>query len=382
MPGATGPQPLLYVDRHLVQEVSSPQAFEGLKRRGARVRRPFAHISVPDHAVTTIPGAAPSKGSLAALQLERLEDNVRTFGLPYIGANDHRHGIVHIIGPELGFTMPGSTLVCGDSHTSTHGAFGALAFGIGTSQCETVMATQCLRQDKLQPMLVMLNGTLQPGVSVKDVILALIGKIGVDGGRGYAIEYAGSAVAAMSMEARMTLCNMTIEAGARIGLVAPDDTTFAYLKGRPLAPRGALWEAALKYWRSLPSDPGARFAKTIEIDVTDLAPQVTWGTTPADCAPITAAVPRPESMASKAQIQHAQKALSYMDLRPGTQLKDVKIDKVFVGSCTNSRLEDLRRGAVVARGRKIAGGVTGIIVPGSAHVNGHWRPMLPGPSPL
>jgi len=368
VPSASGQQPLLYIDRHLVQEVSSPQAFEGLKRRSAPVRRPLAHICVADHAVTTRPGAQPAKGSLAALQLARLEENVRRFDLPYIGLDDAYHGIVHIIGPEMGFTLPGATLVCGDSHTSTHGAFGALAFGIGTSQCETVMATQCLRQDKLKPMQVRLEGELQPGVSVKDVILALIAEIGVDGGRGYAIEYTGTAVSAMSMEARMTLCNMTIEAGARIGLIAPDETTFAYVEGRPLSPKGALWDQALAYWRTLPSDSGAAFAKHVEIDVSSLAPQVTWGTTPADCLAVTDSVPDPAQMPNAQSAADAEKALRYMDLKPGTPLRDVKIDKVFIGSCTNSRLEDLRRAAAIARGRRIAAGVTGFIVPGSAQV--------------
>ncbi|MEM7570324.1 MAG: 3-isopropylmalate dehydratase large subunit [Pseudomonadota bacterium] len=367
-----GGRTLLYIDRHLVQEVSSPQAFEGLKARGLPVRRPHNHISVADHAVTTMPGRSPLKDSLAAKQLARLEENVEAFGLPYIPIGDRRHGIVHIIGPELGFTLPGTTLVCGDSHTSTHGAFGALAFGIGTSQCESVLASQCLWQDPLQPMRVWLEGTLQPGVSVKDIILALIAKIGVNGGRGYAIEYAGPAVDAMSMEARMTLCNMTIEAGARIGLIAPDETTFAYVKDRPLAPKGALWEQALHAWQALKSDEEAEFAKTVTLDVSMLGPHVTWGTTPADCADIAGRVPDPAS-ALPEQRAHVEKSLHYMGLKPGTAFTDIPVDAVFIGSCTNARLEDLRRAAVVADGRKVAPGVRALVVPGSLQVEAAAR---------
>jgi 3-isopropylmalate/(R)-2-methylmalate dehydratase large subunit len=353
-------QALIGIDRHLVQEVSSPQAFEGLKLMGRTVRRPDRHIAVADHAVTTRPGHGPLKGSLAALQLKRLEDNVRAFGLPYVPLDDPRHGIVHIIGPELGFTLPGCTLVCGDSHTSTHGAFGALAFGIGSSQCETVLATQCLQQEKLKPMRIRLNGRLAPGVTVKDVILHIISRIGTEGGRGHAIEYAGSCVDALSMEARMTLCNMTIEAGARIGMVAPDDTSFAWLKGRPLAPDGALWDRAVTQWRTLRSDPDAVFAKELEIDVSGLAPHISWGTTPADCAPITDAVP--------AETPANARALAYMGLTPGTKFTDIPIDRVFIGSCTNSRLEDLRRAASIVKGRKVAPHVSAMVVPGSAQV--------------
>jgi 3-isopropylmalate/(R)-2-methylmalate dehydratase large subunit len=361
-------QSLLYIDRHLVQEVSSPQAFEGLKNRGAALRRPDAHISVPDHAVPTKDREKPMGGSLAALQLERLIKNARDFKMPYIAMDDGRHGIVHIIGPELGFTLPGCTLVCGDSHTSTHGAFGALAFGIGSSQCETVFATQSLKQTKQKTMRVTINGQLADGVSVKDVILALIGQIGVAGGRGYAIEYTGAAVSAMSMEARMTLCNMTIEAGARIGMVAPDETTYRYLEGLPLAPSGALWDQALAYWESLPSDPGALFDKEIVLDVNALAPQVTWGTTPADCAMVTSRVPDPGHEPDREKRKKIERSLAYMGLKPGTPLEEVEINRVFVGSCTNSRLEDLRRGAMIANGRKVADGVHAMIVPGSAQV--------------
>ncbi|WP_439532246.1 3-isopropylmalate dehydratase large subunit [Polymorphobacter sp.] len=359
-------QTLIAIDRHLVQEVSSPQAFEGLVLQKRTVRRPDRHLSVADHAVTTRPGHKPPAGSLAALQLQRLEDNVSRFGLPYIPMDDPRHGIVHIIGPELGFTLPGCTLVCGDSHTSTHGAFGALAFGIGSSQCETVLATQCLQQDRLKPMRIRLNGQMGAGVTVKDIILHVIGLIGVDGGRGHAIEYAGSAIAGLSMEARMTLCNMTIEAGARIGMVAPDEVTFAYLKGRPLAPAGPMWDQAVAYWRTLQSDDGAVFARDIEIHVSEIAPHVTWGTTPADCAPITGKVPDPAD--DPARAQQVERALAYMNLVPGTSFTDIAIDRVFIGSCTNARIEDLRRAAGVARGRRVAAGVSAMVVPGSAQV--------------
>lgn len=361
-------QSLLYIDRHLVQEVSSPQAFEGLKARGIPVRRPNAHISVPDHAVPTTQRSKPMGQSLAALQLERLIQNVTEFEMPYISMEDGRHGIVHIIGPELGFTLPGCTLVCGDSHTSTHGAFGALAFGIGSSQCETIFASQSLKQTKQKTMRVTLNGTLQPGVSVKDVILALIARIGVAGGRGYAIEYTGPAVSAMSMEARMTLCNMTIEAGARIGMVAPDETTYAYLKGLPLAPTGTLWAQALTYWKSLPSDPEAKFDADVSLDVAMLAPQVTWGTTPADCLEITCNVPDPLQEPDLEKRNKIARSLTYMDLKAGMPLEDVSIDRVFIGSCTNSRLEDLRRSATIAKGRSVAHGVSAMVVPGSAQV--------------
>lgn len=361
-------QTLLYIDRHLVQEVSSPQAFEGLKQRECGLRQPYAHIAVPDHAVPTKQRQKSLGDSLAAKQLERLIDNTKLFEMPYIPLEDGRHGIVHIIGPELGFTLPGSTLVCGDSHTSTHGAFGCLAFGIGSSQCETIFAAQSLKQTKQKTMQVALSGQLQPGVSVKDVILALIAKIGVAGGRGYAIEFTGEAVSAMSMEARMTLCNMTIEAGARVGMVAPDQTTFDYLKGRPLAPTGDRWHAALAYWKTLPSDPGAAFDRHIAFDVSDLAPQVTWGNTPADCLQVTAHVPDPAKEADAQKRAKIERALAYMDLKPGMPLEDVAINRVFIGSCTNSRLEDLRRGASVAKGRHVADGVSAMIVPGSAQV--------------
>ena len=359
---------LLYIDRHLVQEVSSPQAFAGLIARGRRVRRPDAHLAVADHAVPTAGrGDAPADG-LAARQVARLEQNAARFAIPYVPLHDARHGIVHVIGPELGFTQPGITLVCGDSHTCTHGAFGAIAFGIGSSECETVLATQCLRQRLQRRMRALLHGRPGPGVAVKDVVLALIRDIGIGGAAGHAVEFAGEAVRALSMEARMTLCNMTIEAGARIGMIAPDDTTFAYLEGRPMAPRGALWERALDHWRELPSDPGAVFDREVSLDVGTLAPHVTWGTTPEEAAPVTARIPDPAVEPDPARRARMQRSLAYMDLRPGTALQDVAIDRVFIGSCTNGRLEDLRAAAAVLAGRRIHPRVQAMVVPGSAAV--------------
>lgn len=353
---------LIYVDRHLVQEVSSPQAFEGLKQNARALRRSNAHIAVADHAVPTSDRHLPFRDHLAKAQVERLIENVTAFDIPYIPLSDDRHGIVHIIGPELGFTLPGATLVCGDSHTSTHGAFGALAFGIGSSECETVFATQCVRQTKQNTMRVILNGALKPGVTVKDIILSLIARIGTSGGQNHAIEYCGPAAEAMSMEERMTLCNMSIEAGARVGMVAPDETTFQYLADKPLAPKGAMWDQAVADWRTLQSDPDAQYDRTVELDVSGLAPQVSWGTTPADCSPVTGSIP---DTASEARIE---RALTYMGLRPGQRLEDIKIDKVFIGSCTNSRIEDLRLSADIIRGRRVAAHVTALVVPGSAAV--------------
>ncbi|WP_187970754.1 3-isopropylmalate dehydratase large subunit [Aquibium microcysteis] len=359
---------LLYVDRHLVQEVSSPQAFDGLKAMGRPLRRPDAHVAVADHAVPTRMRHKPLPDGLAARQVARLVDNAKAFGVPYIPMNDRRHGIVHVIGPELGFTLPGATLVCGDSHTCTHGAFGAIAFGIGASECETVFATQTIRQTKQKRMRVQLLGALRPGVTVKDIILALIAKIGTGGGFGHAIEYAGPAIAALSMEARMTLCNMSIEAGSRVGMVAPDETTFAYLKGRPLAPTGALWERAVAEWRTLASDADAVFDREVELDVSAIAPHVSWGTTPEETLPVTGAVPDPAAEADPARRARLQKSLDYMGLTPGMPLTQIAIDRVFIGSCTNGRIEDLRRAAGVLSGRSVAPGVQAIVVPGSAGV--------------
>jgi 3-isopropylmalate/(R)-2-methylmalate dehydratase large subunit len=359
---------LLYVDRHLVQEVSSPQAFDGLREAGRPLRRPDAHVAVADHAVPTQRRDRPLPDGLAARQVSRLVDNARAFAIPYIPMNDRRHGIVHVIGPELGFTLPGATLVCGDSHTCTHGAFGALAFGIGASECETVFATQCIRQRKQKRMRVWLSGALGPGVTVKDIILALIARIGTGGGFGHAIEYAGPAIAALSMEARMTLCNMSIEAGSRVGMVAPDETTIAYVKGRPLAPEGALWDRAVAEWRTLASDDDAVFDREVELDVSTIAPHVSWGTTPEETLPVTGNVPDPAAEADAARRARLRKSLDYMGLTPGTPLRDIAIDRVFIGSCTNGRIEDLRRAAAVLAGRRVAPGVTAIVVPGSAGV--------------
>lgn len=359
---AVGGPDLLYIDRHLVQEVSSPQAFAGLTLRGLPVRRPDAHVAVADHAVSTDPDASPQRGGLAARQLARLEDNARTFGLPYIAVDDLRHGIVHIIGPELGFTLPGSTLVCGDSHTSTHGAFGALAFGIGSSECEIALAVQCLRQIKLKQMRVTLTGELTAGVSVKDVVLALIAAHGAGWARGHVIEYAGSFVSSLSMEARMTLCNMSIEAGSRSGLIGPDETTFAYLRGRPLAPGPALWKRAVAAWESLVTDAGASFDREVSFDVTGLAPQVSWGTTPAETTSVDSSVPE------SAEPADGPGSLAYMALVAGQPMTEISIDHVFIGSCTNGRIEDLRRSAAVVAGRKVAPGVRAMVVPGSAAV--------------
>jgi 3-isopropylmalate/(R)-2-methylmalate dehydratase large subunit len=359
-----GGEALLYIDRQLVHEVSSPQAFRSLRDGGRGLRRPETHLAVADHAVPT-----RSRGTiadpLARAQVAELVGNVADFHVPYLALNSAGQGIVHVVGPETGFTLPGITLVCGDSHTTTHGAFGALAFGIGASECGTVMAAQCLRQKRAKTMRVTLTGTLSPWVSAKDVALALIARIGALGAAGYAVEYAGPAVTAMSMAARMTLCNMTIEAGGRIGLIAPDDSAFAFLRGRPNAPTGALWDAAVVYWKALASDPDAVFDREVTLDLSDIAPHVTWGTTPDEAAPITAAVPDPVDTADASARRHAEKALTYMDLSPGTPLEQVVIDRVFIGSCTNGRLEDLRAAAAVANGRHVARGVTAIVVPGS-----------------
>jgi 3-isopropylmalate/(R)-2-methylmalate dehydratase large subunit len=359
---------LLYIDRHLVQEVSSPQAFAGLVADNRLLRRPDAHIAVADHAVPTRMRHLPLPDGLASRQVARLEDNCTRFGIHYIPMNDRRHGIVHVIGPELGFTLPGVTLVCGDSHTSTHGAFGAIAFGIGASECECVFATQTLRQRKQKTMRVLLNGQLAPGVAVKDIILALIAQIGTNGGVGYAIEYAGSAIAGLSMEARMTLCNMSIEAGSRVGMVAPDETTIAYVRGRPLAPTGAAWDAAEAYWRSLATDPDARFDREVGLDVSSLSPHVSWGTNPGETAPVSGVVPDPAAEADPVRREKMERSLRYMDLAPGTPLNSIAIDRVFIGSCTNGRIEDLRLAASVVAGRTVSPTVTAIVVPGSAAV--------------
>ena len=365
---APGEASVLYIDRHLVHEVTSPQAFEGIRDAGRKVRRPDLTLAVPDHNVPTTNRAAGITDPESAQQVATLEANAKEFGIEYLSMADIRQGIVHIVGPEQGWTLPGTTIVCGDSHTSTHGAFGSLAFGIGTSEVEHVLATQTLSIAKSKNMRVNVNGKLPIGVTAKDVALAVIAKIGTAGGTGYVIEYAGDAVRALSMEGRMTLCNMTIEGGARAGLIAPDETTFAYVAGRPRAPKGAAFEAALHYWRTLKSDDGAKFDVEIALDAASIPPMVTWGTSPEQALPITDVVPDPAAIADSNTRAGVERALSYMDLKPGTKLKDVKIDRVFIGSCTNGRIEDLRAAAVIAKGKKVASHVNAMIVPGSGLV--------------
>ena len=359
---------LLYIDRHLVHEVTSPQAFEGLRMAGRPLRRPEAILSVVDHNISTQNRTTEIAEETSRLQVAALVENVQAFGVPYIPLLDDRQGIVHVIGPEQGFTLPGATVVCGDSHTSTHGAFGALAFGIGTSEVEHVMATQTLPQRRSKNMRVRFEGTLPPGLGGKDLALRLIGQIGTAGGTGHVIEFAGSAVRDLSMEGRMTLCNMAIEAGARSGLVAPDETTFAYLAGRPMAPAGPRWDQAVANWKTLTTDEGAAFDREVVIDVSDLAPQVTWGTSPEAVVAITGCVPDPTLAASAAEREAMAMALAYMGLQPGTPMEEVPVDVVFIGSCTNGRIEDLREAARVAQGRKVAAGVRALVVPGSGLV--------------
>ncbi len=359
---------LLYIDRHLVHEVTSPQAFEGLRMTGRSVRRPKATLAVADHNVPTTDRSHGIADTESRIQVDTLEENCREFGVAYFSMADRRQGIVHIIGPEQGFTLPGMTIVCGDSHTATHGAFGALAFGIGTSEVEHVLATQTLLQSPAKNMRVSVHGSLPPGVTAKDLILAIIGAIGTAGGTGYVVEYAGDAIRALSMEGRMTVCNMTIEAGARAGLIAPDETTFRYLHGRPMAPSGAAWEQAVAYWRGLPSDEGAAYDKEVRLAAAEIAPLVTWGTSPEDVVPITGAVPDPAAAASDSKRRAMERSLRYMGLTAGTRMQDVPVDRVFIGSCTNGRIEDLREAARVARGRKVAEGVGAMVVPGSGLV--------------
>ena len=359
---------LLYIDRHLVHEVTSPQAFEGLRAAGRRLRRADATLAVADHNVPTTEREAGIAEPASRLQVETLDRNCAEFAVPYFDMNDVRQGIVHIIGPENGFTLPGTTVVCGDSHTATHGAFGALAFGIGTSEVEHVLATQTLLQRPAKNMRIDVGGVLGPSVSPKDLILAIIGRIGTAAGTGHVIEYAGPAIRALTMEGRMTVCNMTIEAGARAGLIAPDETTYQYLAGRPMAPRGATWETAVSYWKTLCSDQGARFDRTVAIDASAIEPQVTWGTSPEHAVSITARVPDPAEAGDAAERQGMQRALDYMDLAPGTPLEGIAIDWVFIGSCTNGRIEDLRLAAAVAKGRRVADDVGALVVPGSGLV--------------
>jgi 3-isopropylmalate/(R)-2-methylmalate dehydratase large subunit len=359
---------LLYIDRHLVHEVTSPQAFEGLRAAGRKVRRPDATIAVADHNLPTTDRSRGITEPESRLQVETLERNVADFGVPYFAVDDIRQGIVHIIGPEQGMTQPGMTIVCGDSHTATHGAFGALAFGIGTSEVEHVLATQTLIQQPAKNMLIRVDGELPIGITAKDVVLAIIGRIGTAGGTGHVVEYAGSAIRGLSMEGRMTVCNMTIEAGARAGLIAPDETTFEYLKGRPYVPKGAAWEQAVRFWRTLPSDPGARYDREVVLDAADIVPQVTWGTSPQDVLPITGRIPNPADEADANKRAAMARSLEYMGLTPGTKLAEVPVQRVFIGSCTNGRIEDLRAAASVAKGRKVAAGVNAMVVPGSGLV--------------
>ncbi len=361
---------LLYIDRHLVHEVTSPQAFAGLRQAGRKVRRPDATLAVPDHNVPTTDRSRGIPDPTSRLQVETLRRNCEEFGITLFDMDDPRQGIVHVIGPEEGFTLPGTTIVCGDSHTSTHGAFGALAFGIGTSEVEHVLATQTLLQKKPRTMRIRVEGELGFGVTAKDVILGIIGRIGTAGGTGHVIEYAGPVIRGLSMEGRMTVCNMSIEAGARAGLIAPDETTFAYLRGRPMAPKGALWEQAVAYWRTLPSDPGARYDREVVIDASELEPLVTWGTSPQDVVPITGRVPDPRAERDDKRRAAMERALAYMGLEPGTPMEEIRIDTVFIGSCTNARIEDLRLAAEVVRrsGRRVADHVRALVVPGSGLV--------------
>ena len=362
---------LIYIDRQLIHEITSAQAFDGLRQTGRRARRPEANLCVPDHNVPTTPGRGGTQeieDEDSRIQLEVLEKNAKEFGLPYISINDPRQGIVHVIGPEQGLTQPGITLVCGDSHTATHGAFGALAFGVGTSEVEHVLATQTLIQRSAKNMRITVTGSLPLGCTAKDLILAIIGKIGTAGGTGHVIEYAGPAVEELSMEGRMTVCNMTIEAGARAGLIAPDEKTFEYLKGRPQCPKTGQWELALEQWRKLPSDPGAKYDTEETLDVSEIVPQVTWGTSPEDEVAITSVVPDPANVQDVNRRSAMERSLEYMDLKPGTKMVDIAVDKVFIGSCTNSRIEDMRAAASVAKGRRVSESVYALVVPGSGLV--------------
>ena len=359
---------ILYIDRHLVHEVTSPQAFEGLRNTNRKVRSPERTLAVADHNIPTSNRSEGIKDEESRIQVETLAKNASDFSVPYFKMEDIRQGIVHVIGPEQGFTQPGMTIVCGDSHTATHGAFGALAFGIGTSEVEHVLATQTLIQKPAKNMLVEVNGSLPAGVTAKDIILEIIGKIGTAGGTGYVIEYAGSTIRDLSMEGRMTICNMSIEAGARAGMIAPDKKTYEYLKGKPMSPSGDNWIKALEWWKSLPSDENAIYDKKISIDASKLVPTVTWGTSPEDTAPITGTVPDPKNEKDLAIKAKLERALSYMDLKPGQKISEIKIDTVFIGSCTNSRIEDLRAASKIVKGKKVSNEIRAMIVPGSGLV--------------
>ena len=359
---------LIYIDRHLVHEVTSPQAFEGLRDAKRAVRSPNRTLAVADHNIPTTDRSAGIEDEESRIQVEALEKNAAEFGVPYFAMDDKRQGIVHVIGPEQGFTLPGMTIVCGDSHTATHGAFGALAFGIGTSEVEHVLATQTLIQKPAKNMRITVDGALADGVTAKDVILAIIGKIGTAGGTGHVIEFAGSAIRGLSMEGRMTVCNMAIEAGARAGMIAPDETTFAYLQDRPMTPKGEHWDKAVAYWRSLPSDEGARYDSEIAMAAEDIAPTVTWGTSPEDAIAINGVVPDPTKEKDPSKRAKIERAIEYMGLEAGQKLTDIKVDTVFIGSCTNSRIEDLRAAAALADGRTVAAGMRAMVVPGSGLV--------------
>ena len=359
---------LIYIDRHLVHEVTSPQAFEGLRNTARTVRAPNRTLAVADHNIPTTDRSAGIADEESRIQVEALEKNAAEFGVPYFAMDDKRQGIVHVIGPEQGFTLPGMTIVCGDSHTATHGAFGALAFGIGTSEVEHVLATQTLIQKPAKNMRITVDGILAAGVTAKDVILAIIGKIGTAGGTGHVIEFAGSAIRGLSMEGRMTVCNMAIEAGARAGMIAPDATTFAYLQDRPMTPKGGDWDNAVAYWQSLPSDEGARYDTEIAMAAEDIAPTVTWGTSPEDAISINGAVPDPSKETDPSKRAKIERAIEYMGLEAGQKMTDIKVDTVFIGSCTNSRIEDLRAAAALADGRTVAAGMRAMVVPGSGLV--------------
>jgi len=366
--GEDGAPDLLYIDLHLVHEVTSPQAFDGLRLAGRKVRRPDLTIATEDHNTPTVDIDKPIADLTSRAQIEALRKNAAEFGIRLHSLGDKNQGIVHVVGPQLGLTMPGITVVCGDSHTSTHGAFGALAMGIGTSEVEHVLATQTLPLKPFKTMAINVEGTLRPGVTSKDIILAVIAKISTGGGQGYVLEYRGSAIRALSMEARMTICNMSIEAGARAGMVAPDETTFAYLKGRPHAPTGKDWDDAVSYWKSLPTDEGAKFDAEVFLDADTLDPFVTWGTNPGQGVSLLDSVPDPETISDPNEKAAALRALEYMDLKPGTKMKDIRVDTVFLGSCTNSRIEDLRAAAAIVEGKKKADGIRMMVVPGSQKV--------------
>lgn len=363
-----GETPLIYIDRHLVHEVTSPQAFDGLRAMNRQLRRPDLTWATMDHNVSTTTKDIAASGEMARIQMETLAANCKAFGVRLYDLNHKYQGIVHVMGPELGITLPGTTIVCGDSHTATHGAFGSLAFGIGTSEVEHVMATQTLKQGRARTMRISVNGKLAAGISAKDVVLAIIGKVGHAGGTGYVVEFAGEAIEGLTMEGRMTVCNMAIELGAKAGMIAPDQTTIDYIRGKEFAPKGEALEQAIAYCLTLKSDEGAHFDAEVVLDAADIAPQVTWGTNPGQVIAVNEPIPAPESFADPVEQQSARKALAYMDLQPGQKLSDVAIDKVFIGSCTNSRIEDLRAAAAIARGRKVAAGVQALVVPGSEQV--------------